>query len=104
MNNTCNQRELAHRLGINRSTLSSWLLRYGDDFPVSERGTNGRDWVFNFTEVSNFLRAKREAQDAAAAEREAAIARLRFSFADLVDGPGAPGYRPDPGCLSSADV
>ncbi len=85
---TGNKTQLAHRLGISKSTLSSWILRYGADFPVQERGTNGRDYVFDFEEVFDFLRAKREEESKRKRARDEQLAQLRLPFA--VPGLDAP--------------
>lgn len=76
-----NKAELAHKLGVSRTTLSLWLLRYGAAFPIEARGTNGREYVFDFGAVFDFLRAKREEESKAGAERDEQLAQLALPFA-----------------------
>ena len=73
-----NKAELANWLGISLPTLSSWMLRYGPEFPVVERGTNGRDYRFEAEAVADFLRAKQEEEAALKARRDEALAQLRL--------------------------
>lgn len=63
-----NKKELAALIGISLPTLDSWLDRFGDAFPVRERGTNGRDWRFDAADVIAFLREQRAAEEAEAVE------------------------------------
>ncbi len=84
-----NKVRLAHWLGVSLPTLARWLLKYGPEFPVIERGTNGREWQFDPEEVGDFLRRKQEEQQASEAERDDQLAQLRLPF-DL------PGVEPPP--------
>ena len=63
-----NKRELATILGCSLPTLSAWITRY-DDFPVQERGTNGKQWLFDAAGVREFLRGKRDEEQTEAEER-----------------------------------
>ncbi len=65
-----NKKELAAIVDCSLSTLSAWIDRFGEAFPVIDRGTNGREWRFDPTAVLGFLKAQRDAE-----EREAARAR-----------------------------
>ena len=97
---TVNKQRLADWLGVSLPTLSKWLLKYGAEFPVVERGSNGRDYAFDPAAVSAFLRAKQEEQAATKAATRAAIdeqlAQLRLPF-DL------PGVEPPPKATSPKD-
>lgn len=96
-----NKARLAHWLGISLPTLSAWMLRYGADFPVVERGSNGRDYRFDAQEVSDFLRARKAEmaaeQDQRRAERDEQLAQLRLPI-DL------PGVEPPPPANSAKDA
>ncbi|MBW4089910.1 MAG: terminase small subunit [Proteobacteria bacterium] len=81
---TVNKAELAHILRVSLPTLTRWILKYGPDFPVLERGTNGRDYAFDASAVSAFLRAQQEAQAASREEKDEQLAQLRLS----IDIPG----------------
>lgn len=83
---TGNKAELANHLGITLPTLTRWIFRYGAEFPIKERGSNGRDYVFDFAAVFDFLSARRDEQKQAAAEKDEQLAQLRLPF----DVPGAP--------------
>lgn len=95
-----NKQSLALWLGISLPTLSAWMLRYGADFPIVERGSNGRDYKFDAAAVADFLRAKRDeqaaARDQAAAQRDEQLAQLRLPF-DL------PGVEAPPKASSAKD-
>ena len=75
-----NKVRLAHWLEVSLPTLARWLLKYGQEFPVIERGTNGREWQFDPEEVGDFLRHKQEEQQASEAERDDQLAQLRLPF------------------------
>jgi hypothetical protein len=82
----CNKAELAHALDVSLPTLSRWMLRYGPDFPVVQRGSNGRDYVFDFETVSRFLATKRAEEQAKRSEKDEQLAQLKLAF----DVPGMP--------------
>lgn len=94
---TGNKAELAHRLGVSLPTLSLWMQRYGDAFPVLERGSNGRGYVFDFRAVFDFLAARKQEQADAQAERDEALAQLVLPFAPVAE------TAPPPGTLSLQD-
>jgi hypothetical protein len=96
MSVTVNKQELAAWLGVHLTTLAQWMLKYGADFPVIERGTNGRDYRFDAQAVSDFLRAKQEEQAASKAQRDERLAQLRLPF-DL------PGVEPPPKATSTKE-
>ena len=79
-----NKAELAHLLRVSLPTLTRWILKYGPDFPVTERGTNGRDYVFDPGTVIEFLRARQEEQTRSLEEKDQQLAQLRLS----IDIPG----------------
>lgn len=85
---TANKRELARVLKVTTVTLGNWLERW-PDFPVQERGTNGRDYVFDVPTVIDFLRARKEAEALAAAEKDDALAQLALPLLE-VEQPGVP--------------
>lgn len=91
-----NKQELAHWLRVSLPTLGRWMMRYGADFPVLERGSNGREFKFDPAAVSAFLRARQEEQTASKAEQDEALAQLRLPF-DL------PGVEPPPKATSPKD-
>jgi phage terminase Nu1 subunit (DNA packaging protein) len=91
-----NKVRLAHWLGVSLPTLSKWLLKYGPDFPVLERGTNGKDYQFDPAVVAEFLRLKQEEQTASKAAADEQLAQLRLPF-DL------PGAEPPPKATSTKD-
>jgi phage terminase Nu1 subunit (DNA packaging protein) len=70
---SANKKELAAVIGCSLPTLSAWIDHYGDAFPVSERGTNGREWRFDPAEVIGFLRARRADEERAVAEQAARL-------------------------------
>ena len=77
---TVNKAQLAHWLGVSLPTLGRWMLRYGADFPVIERGTNGRDYAFDPQAVALFLQARRDEQAQATGERDEQLAQLRLAL------------------------
>lgn len=74
-----NKAELADVLGVSLPTLDRLIKRY-DDFPVAERGSNGRAYVFLVEDVKTFLDGKR-------AEEEEAAARHLDLLQDLQGSP-----------------
>ncbi|MBU6246455.1 MAG: terminase small subunit, partial [Xanthomonadaceae bacterium] len=69
------KKELAKLLGISRQTLDQWVERWSD-FPVLERGRNGREWQFDPDAVIAFLRAKREEERERKEARDELLAQL----------------------------
>ncbi len=68
-----NKGELAQILGVSLPTIAAYLVRYGDEFPVLERGSRGRDYWFDREAVVDFLQSRRAADAEADADRQAAI-------------------------------
>jgi hypothetical protein len=68
-----NKAELTAILGCAPSTLTAWIERYGDEFPVIERGTNGREWRFDPAAVIAFLKTRRAEEERQAAEHVALL-------------------------------
>lgn len=91
-----NKQQLASWLGVSLPTLSGWMLRYGTEFPVIERGSNGREFKFDAAAVSAFLRARKAEQEASKVETDAQLAQLRLPF-DL------PGVEPPPRASSTKE-
>lgn len=91
-----NKQELAHWLGVSLPTLGRWMLKYGAEFPILERGSNGRDYQFDASAVSAFLRAKQQEQAASKAEQDEQLSQLRLPF-DL------PGIEPPPKATSAKE-
>jgi phage terminase Nu1 subunit (DNA packaging protein) len=71
-----NKSELAQILGLSLPTVSAYMVRYGEAFPVLERGGRGRDWWFESDAVTAFLDARKAEDEAGDAERQAALAQL----------------------------
>lgn len=88
-----NKRELARMIGVSLPTLSALIDRYGDDFPISRRGTNGVEWQFDGQAVIDFLRAREAEQAASRTARDELLAQLRLPLAE-----------PDPPAGASATV
>lgn len=78
-----NKAEVAGILGVSLPTLAAWIARY-PDFPVYERGTNGREWRFDAAAVRAWELARREAE----ARDEAARRDLLAQFALPLTDPG----------------
>lgn len=89
---TANKRKLSQVLGVTTVTLGNWFERW-PDFPVLERGTNGRDYVFDVRAVVDFLRAKKEAEALAAAEKDEALSQLALPLLELEQPETAGGSR-----------
>ena len=68
--------ELARLLGTTRQTLDNWIAKYGDDFPVAERGRHGVPYRYSASDVIAFLSARKAEQDASRAERDEQLAQL----------------------------
>ena len=75
-----NKAEMAHILRVSLPTLTRWLLKYGPEFPVLERGTNGKDYAFDAAEVLEFLRTKQEEQSSSREERDQQLEQLRLDL------------------------
>ena len=73
-----NKKELASILDCSLPTLTSWIDRYGEEFPVEQRGTNGKEWLFAPAAVIAFLKAKRDEEAAAEAERAKALKQFQL--------------------------
>ena len=84
-----NMRVLALTLRTSRQSLSAWLDRW-PDFPIVERGRNGREYKFDAASVISFLREKKAEQARGSAERDEALAQLALPF-DLADEEDRPG-------------
>lgn len=91
-----NKMQLAHILAVSLPTLSRWLLKYGADFPMVERGTNGRGYLFEPGETVAFLRAEQAKEMAKREHRDQELAQLRLDL-DL------PGVEPPPRASSAKD-
>lgn len=85
-----NKRELAALLSVSLPTIAAWIERY-PEFPVLDRGTNGKEWAFDPIAVSDFIAAIQAAEAAAEAERKARIQQLGLPFTDPGDGASADG-------------
>lgn len=75
-----NKAVLASWLGVSLTTLAAWMLRYGAEFPMIERGANGREYKFDPAAVAAFLRTKQEEQIASKAERDEQLSQLKLPF------------------------
>jgi phage terminase Nu1 subunit (DNA packaging protein) len=64
-----NKKELAAIVDCSLSTLSAWIDRFGEAFPVIDRGTNGREWRFDPAAVLAFLKAQRDTEERETAAR-----------------------------------
>jgi hypothetical protein len=82
-----NKQELARLLGISLPTVAAYIARYGSDFPVIERGTNGRDWQFEHEDVVAFLARKRAEDREADAERAATLRQFMLPLGHNVGPP-----------------
>lgn len=71
-----NKAELAQVLGCSLPTVSVYMNRYGDDFPVLERGGRGRDWWFDHEQVVTFLEGKWAIEAETDAERQASLRQI----------------------------
>lgn len=89
-----NKAELANWLGVSLPTLSGWMLKYGPEFPVLRRGTNGRGYEFDAETVRDFLRQKQEEQAAhqaaQKAERDEVLAQLQLPIDIQPEAAAAP--------------
>ena len=87
-----NKTELSQILGVSLPTLSAWMARYGDAFPVLERGGRGRDFWFDHEAVQTFLESRKAEDEAGDAERQAALAQLALPIGHN----GGPGLEAEP--------
>jgi phage terminase Nu1 subunit (DNA packaging protein) len=78
-----NMEEMADILRISIPTLKRLMKRY-PDFPVVARGSNGVPWQFDADAVIAFVRARREAEAAASAERDADLAQISLPLEEAV--------------------
>ena len=91
-----NKRELSRLLRTSVVSLGNWIEKWSD-FPVVERGTNGREWRFDPPAVVEFLRAKKEQERRQERElgesRDAALSQMTLPLSLLGDDqrPPAPG-------------
>jgi phage terminase Nu1 subunit (DNA packaging protein) len=83
-----NKGDLASILGVTVATVSAWIARH-PDFPVHERGTQGREWRFDAGACVAFVTRLREAERQARAEQAARVAQLGLP---LTDPGGAESY------------
>ncbi|MDE2165524.1 MAG: terminase small subunit [Alphaproteobacteria bacterium] len=75
-----NKRELATRiLKCSLPTIDNLLARH-PDFPVEQRGDLGRSWIFDPQRVIDFLKAKRDEEEAAAIERAEFFSQFDFGL------------------------
>lgn len=86
-----NKGELAGILGVTVATVSSWIAKR-PDFPVYERGTQGREWRFDPAAVVAYVTAMREAERAAETARVAGMAQLGLALTDPGDASAAGGF------------
>lgn len=91
-----NKRELAAIVGRSVPTISNWIDKY-PDFPVVDRGTNGKEWVFDPHAVRDFIATIEAADAQAAADRAARLQQLGLPFTDPGDAsqPSAVAYTLD---------
>lgn len=68
-----NKSELMQVLGVSPPTLAAMIARFGEEFPVLERGGRGRDWWFDHEAVIEFLDRKKAAALEADTERQEAL-------------------------------
>jgi len=76
------KRELCAVLRISRPTLDNWLDR-NDDFPVMERGGNGKEWQFDAAAVVAYLRDKKDQEQRDAAERAGRLQQFALPIDDV---------------------
>lgn len=80
-----NKGDLAGILGVTVATVSAWVSKR-PDFPVFERGTQGREWRFDPAAVVAFVAAMREAA------RAAGVAQLGLALTDPGDASAVGGF------------
>lgn len=86
----CNLSELAFVTGVSATTLSKWA-REQSDFPVAERGSNGRAYQFDAAAVQAWIDNHKAEADAEAEARQAQLALWR---ADMYGDDPNPEHRP----------
>ncbi len=72
-----NKAEMAKKLGISLPTLTAWMDRY-PEFPVRDRGTNGRNYRFAAEDVFEFLSERKAEEAAREGARDEALAQLQL--------------------------
>ena len=87
------KRELCTILRISRPTLDNWLDR-NDDFPVVERGGNGKEWQFDAAAVVAYLRDKKDQEQRDAAERAERLQQFALPIDDIAAAPDAASLTP----------
>ncbi len=79
-----NKRELAGILSVSLPTLTDWIERF-PDFPVWERGANGREYRFDAIAVREWAMARREAEARDEAARRDMLAQFALPLTDPGD-------------------
>ena len=96
-----NKAEVAGILGISLPTLAAWIARYSD-FPVYERGANGREWRFDAAAVRAWELSRREAEARDEAARRDLLAQFALPLTD--PGDAATGMASPPSKKSAASA
>ncbi len=81
---TLNKAEMAKRLKVSLPTLTNWLDRW-PDFPIVDRGTNGKSWRFDPHAVFDFLAERQEEEQRKSAGRDEQLERLQLQFDELFE-------------------
>jgi len=81
-----NKRELAKLIKCSLPTLDRLIERY-PDFPIEDRGSNGRDYSFDTEAVTAFIAKTREDEAAAASERRALLDEVEIPLLAQLSGP-----------------
>jgi hypothetical protein len=89
----CNLQEMASLLRTSVVTMRNWMRRYGDEFPILERGNNGRPWQLDPVAVKLFIQRKWAEEGQAEAARTAELEQLRMPGLDDTD-PVPAGMKP----------
>ena len=97
---TVNKIELQKILRITAPTLSHWMTKYDQDFPILEQGGRGRDWSFDVEAVLSFLAEREEEEKAAERERQEAIDQLLLPLGHN----GGPTLEAEPSGLRPGDL
>jgi phage terminase small subunit/phage terminase Nu1 subunit (DNA packaging protein) len=85
------KRELCGILNTTGPTLSAWINKYGDRFPVARVGSKGTEYLFDPAAVIEFLRGEQQRQQEQRAQRDEALAQLILPLGDeRSDESGAP--------------
>jgi len=85
-----NKAEIAGLLGISLPTLAAWIARYSD-FPVFERGANGKEWRFDAAAVRAWELSRREAEIRDDAARRDLLAQFALPLSDPGDATAGDG-------------